>query len=216
MTSELNGAAATMPTTAVAGQDEILRVEDLKVHFPVTRRIVVQRQVGTVKAVDGVCFALAPRRDARAWSAKAAAASRPRASPSCACWSRPPAASCSRARTSRPTTRSACGRSGDACRWSTRTPMGSLNPRMKVRDIVGEPLEVHGVAGDRAAYRDRVDGADRPGRPAPRHGRALSARILRRPAPAHRHRPRARARTRASSSATSRCRRSTCRSRRRS
>ena len=36
-------------------------------------------------------------------------------------------------------------------------PFGSLNPRMKVRDIVGEPLVVHGLATDRAAYRARVD-----------------------------------------------------------
>ena len=37
-------------------------------------------------------------------------------------------------------------------------PYGSLNPRMKVRDIIGEPLEVHGMADDRAAYRERVEG----------------------------------------------------------
>ena len=36
-------------------------------------------------------------------------------------------------------------------------PYGSLNPRMKVRDIIGEPLEVHGLASDAAAYRERVD-----------------------------------------------------------
>ena len=30
------------------------RVEDLKVHFPVTKGIMIQRQVATVKAVDGV------------------------------------------------------------------------------------------------------------------------------------------------------------------
>jgi oligopeptide transport system ATP-binding protein len=35
-------------------------------------------------------------------------------------------------------------------------PYGSLNPRMKVADIVGEPLVVHGLASDRAKYRDRV------------------------------------------------------------
>ena len=49
------------------------------------------------------------------------------------------------------------------------------------------------------------------GRPAGRRQAALSARILRRPAPAHRHRPRAGARAPSSSSATSRCRRSTSR-----
>ena len=35
-------------------------------------------------------------------------------------------------------------------------PFGSLNPRMKVAEIVGEPLEVHGMATDRAVYRERV------------------------------------------------------------
>ena len=95
-------------------------------------------------------------------------------------------------------------------------PYGSLNPRMTVRDIIGEPLEVHGLASDRPPTAKRVAELIAHGRPAARHGGALSARVLRRPAPAHRHRPRARARTRACSSATSRCRRSTCRSRRRS
>ena len=94
-------------------------------------------------------------------------------------------------------------------------PYGSLNPRMKVRDIIGEPLEVHGLAGDARRLPRARRRADRHGRPAARHGRALSARVLRRPAPAHRHRPRAGARARAWSSATSRCRRSTSRSRRR-
>jgi oligopeptide transport system ATP-binding protein len=36
-------------------------------------------------------------------------------------------------------------------------PYGSLNPRMRVRDIIGEPLAVHGLAGTRAEYRERVD-----------------------------------------------------------
>ena len=35
-------------------------------------------------------------------------------------------------------------------------PYGSLDPRMKVRDIVGEPLVVHGMHKTRAEYRDRV------------------------------------------------------------
>src|SRR5690606_31667336 len=32
----------------------------------------------------------------------------------------------------------------------------SLNPRMKVRDIVGEPLKIHGMARDKNKYRERV------------------------------------------------------------
>jgi oligopeptide transport system ATP-binding protein len=35
-------------------------------------------------------------------------------------------------------------------------PYGSLDPRMKVADIVGEPLVVHGLAGDGEKYRARV------------------------------------------------------------
>ena len=35
-------------------------------------------------------------------------------------------------------------------------PFGSLNPRMKVGAIIGEPLRVHGMAGDREQYRARI------------------------------------------------------------
>ena len=35
-------------------------------------------------------------------------------------------------------------------------PYGSLNPRMKVRDIVGEPLQVHKVAASRSEYDERI------------------------------------------------------------
>src|SRR3954454_5653900 len=38
--------------------DELLRVEHLTKHFPVTRGIVFQKQVAAVKAVDGVSFTL--------------------------------------------------------------------------------------------------------------------------------------------------------------
>jgi oligopeptide transport system ATP-binding protein len=35
-------------------------------------------------------------------------------------------------------------------------PYGSLNPRMRVRDIIGEPLEVHGLDNDRAQVDARI------------------------------------------------------------
>jgi oligopeptide/dipeptide ABC transporter ATP-binding protein len=38
--------------------DELLRVEGLKKHFPVTRGIIFQKQIDSVKAVDGVSFTL--------------------------------------------------------------------------------------------------------------------------------------------------------------
>ena len=93
-------------------------------------------------------------------------------------------------------------------------PYSSLNPRMRVGDIVEEPLVIHQLGKQGRAPRAR-GGAVRAGRPGARDARAVPARIQRRPASAHRHRARARARTRRSSSRTKRCRRSTCRSRRR-
>jgi oligopeptide/dipeptide ABC transporter ATP-binding protein len=38
--------------------DELLVVEDLKKHFPVTRGIIFQKQIAAVKAVDGVTFSV--------------------------------------------------------------------------------------------------------------------------------------------------------------
>ena len=38
--------------------DELLVVEDLKKHFPITQGIIFQKEVATVKAVDGVSFTL--------------------------------------------------------------------------------------------------------------------------------------------------------------
>ncbi len=69
-------------------------------------------------------------------------------------------------------------------------PYASLNPRMSVGAIVGEPLGIHGIAKGKDAE-DRVAGIAAARRPAAVPRQPLSARVLRRPAPAHRHRPRA-------------------------
>ena len=45
--------------------EDLLVVDDVKKHFPVTRGIIFQKQVGAVKAVDGVSFSRQVGRDAR-------------------------------------------------------------------------------------------------------------------------------------------------------
>src|SRR5262249_29321734 len=53
--------AAREPTEKPPPQlhgDELLVVEDLLKHFPVTRGIIFQKQIAAVKAVDGVSFTL--------------------------------------------------------------------------------------------------------------------------------------------------------------
>ena len=138
-----------------ASPDELLRVEDLSVHFPVMRGVVFQKQVATVKAVDGVSFAL-KRGETLGLVGESG---------------------CGKSTTGlavirmlRPTAgrivfegEDIAGHEQERMRRLRRRmqmvyqdPYGSLNPRMKVRNIVGEPLEVHGLAENRTAYRERV------------------------------------------------------------
>jgi oligopeptide transport system ATP-binding protein len=39
--------------------DQLVQVENLKKHFPITRGILIQRKVGAVRAVDGISFSIA-------------------------------------------------------------------------------------------------------------------------------------------------------------
>src|SRR5580765_1777618 len=135
--------------------EPILRVEDLKVHFPVTKGIVIQRQVGTVKAVDGVSFTV--RRGETLGLVGESG--------------------CGKSTTGLAVLRMLDITSGKVCfegedisgydrarmrpirakmQMVYQDPYGSLNPRMKVADIVGEPLVVHGRASDQDKYRARV------------------------------------------------------------
>jgi oligopeptide transport system ATP-binding protein len=135
--------------------EELLRVEGLKVHFPLTKGIVLQRQVGTLKAVDGVSFSLA-RGETLGLVGESG---------------------CGKSTTALAVLRMLAPSAGrivfegeditshDAARMRPirrrmqmvyQDPYGSLNPRMKVREIVGEPLVVHGLAEDREKYRARV------------------------------------------------------------
>ena len=73
-------------------------------------------------------------------------------------------------------------------------PYSSLNPRMTVGQIIGEPLAVHGIVPEPAARAARVQELLRQVRPPAPARPALSARAVGRPAPAGGHRAGARAR----------------------
>ncbi|MEO8652952.1 MAG: oligopeptide/dipeptide ABC transporter ATP-binding protein [Ramlibacter sp.] len=141
------------PETGARGE-ELLRVENLSVHFHVTRGILFKRQVGVVKAVDGVSFSLA-RGETLGLVGESG---------------------CGKSTTSLavlrmlPVTAGRIMFEGEDVTTQDRTtgrfrrrmqmvyqdPYGSLDPRMKVRDIVGEPLAVHRITSSRAEYGERV------------------------------------------------------------
>jgi oligopeptide transport system ATP-binding protein len=135
--------------------DPVLTVADLKVHFPITTGIIAKRVVGTVKAVDGVSFTV--RRGETLGLVGESG--------------------CGKSTTGLAVLRMLDITSGkvefegqdisayDRARMRPirarmqmvyQDPYGSLNPRMKVADIVGEPLVVHGLASDKDKYRARV------------------------------------------------------------
>ncbi|TWO68483.1 dipeptide ABC transporter ATP-binding protein [Caenimonas sedimenti] len=133
---------------------ELLRVEDLKVHFPIERGIVRRKQVGVVKAVDGVSFSV--RRGETLGLVGESG--------------------CGKSTTAlavlrmQPVTAGRIHFEGQDITAQDRStgsfrrrmqmvyqdPYGSLDPRMKVADIVGEPLVVHRVCASKAEYRERV------------------------------------------------------------
>ena len=134
--------------------DPILQVVDLKTHFPI-RRGFLQRVVGHVKAVDGVSFRLAKGETLGLVGESG----------------------CGKTTVGRTLLRLIPATSGRVVYKGEsvfdqpaaemrrlrremqiifQDPAGSLNPRMRVASIVGEPLEVHGLAKGEE-LRDRVE-----------------------------------------------------------
>ena len=123
----------------------LLQVNNLKKHFPVTRGVVFQKQIGSVKAVDGISFEVFKGETLGLVGESG----------------------CGKSTTGRtilqlyrPTSGSAVfddidlvAQKGSALRKIRRRvqmifqdPYASLNPRMTVEKIIGEPLKVHNIA----------------------------------------------------------------------
>ena len=134
---------------------QLLQVRDLKVHFPISAGTLLRKQVGAVRAVDGVSFSLA-RGETLGLVGESG---------------------CGKSTTGLAILKMQALTSGriefegqDITSYDRKQmqplrrriqmvyqdPYGSLNPRMTVRDIIGEPLVVHGLAGDREAYEERI------------------------------------------------------------
>ncbi|MFA9406560.1 MAG: ABC transporter ATP-binding protein [Anaerolineales bacterium] len=136
-------------------QEALVRVEDLTKHFPITRGIIISRQVGAVQAVDGVNF------DIRKGETLGLVGE----------------SGCGKSTTGRTILqlhRATSGKvfyggtdltelKGEALRLMRRNmqmifqdPYASLNPRLTIGNIIAEPLEVHKI-GNSKERRERVD-----------------------------------------------------------
>lgn len=135
--------------------EPLLSVRNLQVHFPIKRGFVVQREVARVRAVDGISFDIHPGETlglvGESGSGKTTAAK------AVIQLNNPGGGSV------KFEGQELVGLSTSAMRPVRRKmgmvfqdPYGSLNPRMRAGDIVGEPLKVHGLAESREGYREQV------------------------------------------------------------
>jgi oligopeptide transport system ATP-binding protein len=143
-------AASAMPVTG----EELLVVEDVKKYFPITRGIIFQKEIASVKAVDGVSFSIKPGETlgivGESGCGKSTLAR---------CIMKLLEATDGKITFEG---RDITGLSRPAMRPIRREmtmifqdPYASLNPRKRVGFIIGEPLEVHGL-GTGAEIKRRV------------------------------------------------------------
>lgn len=134
--------------------DTLVEVEGLEVHFPVTAGL-LQKTVGWVKAVDGLDLSI--RRGETFSLVGESGCGKSTTAMTILRMQNPTAGRilfdgmdithASKAQM-RPVRR--------RMQMVYQDPFESLNPRMKVGSIIGEPLRVHGMAGDKREYHRRI------------------------------------------------------------
>ena len=131
---------------------DLLRVDGLKVHFPITSGVLIKRAIGVVKAVDGVSFTV--RRGETLGLVGESGCGK--STTSLAVLRMHPATAGCIVFEGEDITQQTQGTFRRRMQMVYQDPYGSLDPRMKVKDIIGEPLAVHRITRSRSDYDDRI------------------------------------------------------------
>ncbi|MBC7263302.1 MAG: dipeptide ABC transporter ATP-binding protein [Chloroflexi bacterium] len=122
----------------------LVEVKDLKMYFPITQGIIIQRKIGDIKAVDGLNFFI--RRGETLGLVGESGCGKSTTGRAILQLYRPTAGAVYFEGVN------LCELKGERLRRMRRKmqmifqdPYASLNPRMTVGDIIGEPLEVHNI-----------------------------------------------------------------------
>ena len=140
---------------AGSGDDTIVRISDIRMHFPVTAGIIFQRKVADIKAVDGVEFAI--KRGETLGLVGESGCGKTTLGRVILMLYKPTAGEV--IFEGQDLTRM---KSGEIRRMRRRMqmifqdPYASLNPRMTIGSIIGEPIVIHGLAKNRNERRERV------------------------------------------------------------
>ena len=151
----MSGARPVQAAPSVISEDErLLEVSGLQVHFPITRGIVIERHVGDVRAVDGVTLTL--RRGETLGLVGESGCGKSTLGRAILRLYRPTAGRIVFEGQDITTLEGAALRAvRRRMQMIFQDPYASLNPRMTVGGIVGEPLDIHSI-GTRSERRQRV------------------------------------------------------------
>ncbi len=141
--------------TVQTASDILVNVRDLKMYFPVTAGLIFQRKIADVKAVDGISFEV--KKGETLGLVGESGCGKSTTGRAILQLYQPTAGSVDFGGTELTKLKgNNLRRMRRKMQMIFQDPYASLNPRMSVGSIIGEPLQIHGLSKGGAARRERI------------------------------------------------------------